>query len=525
MEPETQSKKIEGTVIEILKDADLEEATEFKVRNMAAERLGIDLSDMDHKRLVRSVIECFLLSLEDKVQEETKEVVQEQETRPNVDAKDVHDVGGRVICKLSDKRNVAIQDSKGKTFVSIRDYYKKDGKQFPSARGISLTTEQWLAFRKSITAIEEAIMKMESRIRSEDTYKEVEADVSDSVTAFAPQGLIPVERKQIEADMPNSVAAFTPQGVIPNGRKQDEADMSNLVPTFAPQGFIPIETTRLDGKNYHFWVRQMEFFLRQIKIAYVLTEPCPNITLSPEASVEEIARARAATQKWVDDNYICHHNILNSLSDHLFDQYSKRTYSAKELWEELKLIYDEAFGTKRSLVYKYIQFQMVDGLSIVEQVQELHNIAMSIIASGMWIDENFHVSVILSKLPQSWKEYRMRLMYEEFLPFNMLMYRLRVEEESRCQTKRGEPSTRAHCAESKLENKLGPKRREMKRPGMCWDIEKDNKAIVCYNCGKKGHISRNCHHGKSDIREKGNEKGNEAVPVVTEADMVEGIVE
>uniref|UniRef100_A0A5B7AER8 CCHC-type domain-containing protein n=1 Tax=Davidia involucrata TaxID=16924 RepID=A0A5B7AER8_DAVIN len=392
--------------------------------------------------------------------------------------------------------------------------------------GISLTTEQWSAFRKSVPAIEEAIMKMESRMKSEDVSKQIEADVSDSVTAFASQGLIPVERKQIEADMPNSVTAFTPQGVIPNGRKQVEADMSNLAPTFAPQGLIPIETTRLDGKNYYCWVHQMEFFLKQLKIAYVLTEPCPSITLSPEASVEEIAQARAAAQKWADDNYICRRNILNSLSDHLFDQYSNKTYSAKELWEELKLVYDEDFGTKRSLVNKYIQFQMADGIPILEQVQELHNIAASIIASGMWIDDNFHISTIISKLPQSWKESRMRLMHEEFLPLNMLMYRLRVEEESRSRNKRGEPSTKeAHCADSKLENKLGPKKREMKRPGMYWEMEKDNKAIVCYNCGKKGHISRHCHRRKFDIREKENEKDNEAVPVVTEVDMVEGIVE
>ncbi|CAL5429560.1 unnamed protein product [Camellia sinensis] len=38
-----------------LKDADLKEATELKVRTMATERLGIDLSHLDHKWFVRRV--------------------------------------------------------------------------------------------------------------------------------------------------------------------------------------------------------------------------------------------------------------------------------------------------------------------------------------------------------------------------------------------------------------------------------------------------------------------------------------
>ncbi|KAI8003849.1 RNA polymerase II transcriptional coactivator KELP [Camellia lanceoleosa] len=46
-------------VIEILKDADLEEATDLKVRTMVAERLRIDLSHLDHKWLVRGVVELF----------------------------------------------------------------------------------------------------------------------------------------------------------------------------------------------------------------------------------------------------------------------------------------------------------------------------------------------------------------------------------------------------------------------------------------------------------------------------------
>ncbi|PSS11640.1 RNA polymerase II transcriptional coactivator KELP like [Actinidia chinensis var. chinensis] len=656
MESKTETKKIEETVIAILKEADLEEATEYKVRAAAAVRLGVDLSGLDHKWLVRRVVESYLLSLDerkpDKAQEQTEEVVPEPETK-----REPRIVGSRVICKLSEKRGVAIHDFRGKTLVAIREYNKKYGKLVPSARGISLTTEQWSAFRKSVPSIEAAITKMESLIRSNDAGKQTRADVSNSKavvaqglstetkqietefsnigSAAAPQNFVPIETKQIEAEVSNSVSAATPQGLVPmeiietegdisnsvsacaprmekketegdisnsvstapkglgpkatkqteahmpnsasgsasqgldsmetkqteadisnsvsasaprgfgpmgmkqtevdlpnaasgsalpglvpTGTKQTQVDVSNSVSAYAPRSSIPIQTTRLDGKNYCCWMPQMELFLKKLTIAYVLIEPCPSIAVSPEASFKEIARAKSAMQKWVDDDYICRHSILNSLSDRLFDQYSKKTTSAKELWEELKLAYDEDFGTRRSEVNKYIQFQIVDGISIIEQVQELHKIADSIIASGMWIDETFHVSTIISKLPPSWKEYRMKLMHKEFLPVNKLMYHLRVEEESRNCVEKYEPFTKAHVGQSRKEIKLGPKKRILKRH---WEMVKDNKIIFCFNCGQKGHISKYCQQRKVYVWEKKNDE-IEAVPVVAEANIADRIV-
>ncbi|XP_068665275.1 RNA polymerase II transcriptional coactivator KELP-like [Aristolochia californica] len=165
MEPETQQ-KIEETVIDILKDADMQEMTEFKVRNLASDKLGIDLSAPQYKQVVRGVVESFISKKQEEVKaaEEAEEAedVDEGEVRKHgaVD-KEYDDDGDLIICRLSNKRRITIQDFRGKTLVSIREYYEKDGKQFPSSKGISLTTEQWRAFSKAVPAIEEAIKKLE----------------------------------------------------------------------------------------------------------------------------------------------------------------------------------------------------------------------------------------------------------------------------------------------------------------------------------------------------------------------------
>lgn len=54
--------------------------------------------------------------------------------------------------------------------------------------------------------------------------------------------------------------------------KQTEAERSNSATAFAPQGLIPVKTIRLDGKIYHSWVHQIDFIFEAIEdCLYVFT--------------------------------------------------------------------------------------------------------------------------------------------------------------------------------------------------------------------------------------------------------------
>ncbi|XP_019158388.1 PREDICTED: uncharacterized protein LOC109155106 [Ipomoea nil] len=474
--PEPKRRKIEDTVIDILTTADLETATELSVRTDAAVRLGCDLSTLPHKRLIRDTIESFLLSSATSAahpkellrnNNETDNQENDQGRQVDIDAApdpDTADGIGQVICKLTWRRMVTVRSLGGETLVSIWEYYRKDGKQIATNKGVNMTVKQWSSFRSSFPAIEEAIIKMESKIRCERASKKTKADkavTSRSFTVDAPEvsgkteTYIPssndsfnhqengsVEKKQAD-NLDDTVKSTNTEGLISIQRNQKLLATSSPMPNSAPEermqhnsltnfpsvGLVPI--TRLDGKNYYCWKHLMEFFLKQLNIAYVLTEPCPKVPITPEVSSEETLQAKAAVKKWIHDDHVCCRSILNSLSDKLFEEYSNKTYTSKELWEKLKLIYDEDFGTMRSQVNKYIQFQILDGISILDQVIELNNIADSIMASGVLVDENFHVSAIISKLPPSWKDYRVKLMNEKFLPLKMLMHRLKTEEDSR----------------------------------------------------------------------------------------------
>ena len=57
--------------------------------------------------------------------------------------------------------------------------------------------------------------------------------------------------------------------------------ISNSIPSLPNPNF-----KIFDGKDFPRWRGKMEFFLRRLKLAYVLEEPCPNAPGSEVASDE-----------------------------------------------------------------------------------------------------------------------------------------------------------------------------------------------------------------------------------------------
>jgi hypothetical protein len=69
--------------------------------------------------------------------------------------------GNIIICELSARRKVIVQQWKGQTLISLREYYEKDGKLLPTSKGISLTVEQFEILAKKIKDIEAAIASVQ----------------------------------------------------------------------------------------------------------------------------------------------------------------------------------------------------------------------------------------------------------------------------------------------------------------------------------------------------------------------------
>ncbi|CDP12179.1 unnamed protein product [Coffea canephora] len=180
MDSETE-KRIEETVLEILRNSNMDEATEYMIRQSASEKLGLDLSYPPRKKFVRQVVNSYLTeqnakaAAEHQQQQNDAEEEEEEEDDDEEDEdsdkkkrkagdKEYDDEGDLIICRLSKSRRVTLTEFRGRTLVSIREYYSKGGKDLPTSKGISLTAEQWASFSKNVPAIEKAIKKMKSRL-------------------------------------------------------------------------------------------------------------------------------------------------------------------------------------------------------------------------------------------------------------------------------------------------------------------------------------------------------------------------
>ncbi|KAK3025992.1 hypothetical protein RJ639_042149 [Escallonia herrerae] len=145
------------------------------------------------------------------------------------------------------------------------------------------------------------------------------------------------------------------------------------------------------------------------------------------------------------------------MTDSFYDQYSKKSKTAKELWDTLKLVYQaEEARSKKFLVLNYMDFKMTDDRPVSVQVHEFQLIANDICAAGMVLDENFHVGAIVAKLPPTWKEYRHKPKHKkEDLALDQLMQHLHIQEETRNREKEHAKETivKAHVVVDKDEKK------------------------------------------------------------------------
>ncbi|KAK3000930.1 hypothetical protein RJ639_022198 [Escallonia herrerae] len=113
-------------------------------------------------------------------------------------------------------------------------------------------------------------------------------------------------------------------------------------------------------------------------------------------------------------------HILSEMTNSFYDQYSKKSKTAKELWDTLKSLYEaEEASSKKFLVSNYMDFKMTDDRLVSIQVREFRLIANDICAAGMVLDENFH-------------EYRNKLKHKkQDLALDQLIQHLHIEEETR----------------------------------------------------------------------------------------------
>ncbi|XP_023763126.1 uncharacterized protein LOC111911607 [Lactuca sativa] len=258
-----------------------------------------------------------------------------------------------------------------------------------------------------------------------------------------------------------------------------------------------------------------KFMLHVLKLAFVLDPKPAPITANPipeeGKTVDPVVITELEKQRTLrrESEELCVGHINNSLSDRLYDLYAL-VKDPRELWNVLELKYKEhKEGTNKYLVSKYLEFQMANDKSIMEQVHELQVMANNLNALSISILELFQVGAIIAKLPPLWKDFSKRMMHKsEDYSLDDLMKHLRIEEETHIRDKRGKVGSSVHhmsvgvlVIKASLggQNKknLGPKKQSFKKPGHQNPNSKPKRTGPCHVCGEIGHYARECKDRKS----------------------------
>ncbi|KAK4383708.1 Retrovirus-related Pol polyprotein from transposon TNT 1-94 [Sesamum angolense] len=283
----------------------------------------------------------------------------------------------------------------------------------------------------------------------------------------------------------------------------------------------------LDCTNFKRWSQKLLIFFEQLEVDYVLfTDPPEITTQTTNTSTVIITTSQRDSSRMEDelkakygkDNRTVRGHLLNYMTNTLFDLFVNHK-SARTIWNTLESRYggDDA-GRKKYIVGKWLQFQIVDGKSIMDQVHEYENIVADVLNEDMKMCEILQANVLLEKFPPSWNDYRNHLKHNKRdLTLQELISHMRTEEANR------QISMQSQKFKKNVQQKS--------HKGNDGKIQKNK--YQCYCCGKTGHKAYQCYQRKD--QQKTNQKQNPQLnlaetkeiiaAVVVEANLVENKVD
>jgi gag-polypeptide of LTR copia-type len=250
--------------------------------------------------------------------------------------------------------------------------------------------------------------------------------------------------------------------------------MADVVTHFS--GSYQIEL--LKGTNWMLWKRRMQAILQDqdldIYIESDAASPVPADKSNP--TTEEIDTIK----KWRNGDAKARTQIELSIGDskmiHII-----RALTASEMWKQLTLVKESrgklgVLATQRALYRSIAEegFDLVTHVSNLRKLQEeLH------LMSNLVSDEDFAM-ILVSSLPESWDLYTSAYLGSKtdgkMLTSHELIAIL-LKEEQQCKERTGDPRNVAMTGKfSKHDSKK----------------KTTNTNKECYNCHKKGHVSKDC---------------------------------
>jgi len=150
----------------------------------------------------------------------------------------------------------------------------------------------------------------------------------------------------------------------------------------------------------------MKFLFTELDLYSMISKREIKTSTSSTDIVQTDATKSSTTKHDVSDkDILCHGRILSALADNIYKIFCQ-TKTSVELWEVLELKYGSAEkGLSRYSCEKMIEFQMIDGKSISNQIHEFENTIYEMKLKGIVLHDIMLVAFMISKLPPLWIDF------------------------------------------------------------------------------------------------------------------------
>lgn len=241
------------------------------------------------------------------------------------------------------------------------------------------------------------------------------------------------------------------------------------------------EIERFNGNNFSLWKLKIKAIFRK-----------DNCIAAMEGKPAEMTE-----HKWkeIDNNAIA--NLHLSMADSVLSSVAEKE-TAREIWDALIKLYEvKSLHTRIFLKRKLYTLRMSESTMVTDHINHLNTLFAQLSAADFNIVENECAELLLQSLPDSYDQLIINITnnnVEGCLHFEDIAGAI-LEEESRRRNKEdmleSSKQTQALVMMRQRSTKYGSS------GSQSHDRSQSKKHLKCYNCGKRGHVKKECWHEKS----------------------------